>query len=479
MRTTSELSRRSLLQLAGAGALGMALGTHAGGQNASRPPNIVFILADDLGWADLGCYGNTYHETPNLDRLAAQGVRFDDAYAACSVCSPTRASIMSGQYPAHVGVTDFISGHWRPYAKLRVPRNRTQYLPLEIDTIAEVLESAGYISGHFGKWHLGGRAYFPDQQGFNDMVVSEGWGHFGNKSTPDQKWDEEDYLSEVLTDKALGFMEKNKEKPFFLNLCHFAVHIPLEAREELTEKYKTKQGPEGHINNPIYAAMVEHVDQSVGRVLNKLDELGLADNTLVVFFSDNGGLHIRFDGVGEEYVSTQKPLRGEKGTLYEGGIRVPLIMRWPGNMNSGTTCSTPVSSVDFFPTFLAATGAKAPAQNLDGVNLAPLLTGGALDRDAVYWHYPHYHHCAPSGAIRKGDWKLIEYYEDGRLEMFNLARDPGEHHDLASIFPDRATALRDQLAAWRNNVNAAMPSSNPDFDPARQYEWGKYEGPEG
>ncbi len=479
MEQAQELSRRSLLRLAGASALGMALAAHATGQSAPRPPNIVFILADDLGWADLGCYGNTYHETPNLDRLAAQGVRFTDAYAACPVCSPTRASIMSGQYPARVGITDFIPGHWRPHAKLRVPRNRTQYLPLEIDTVAEALESAGYVSGYFGKWHLGGREYFPDRQGFDDMIVSSGWGHFGNSSIPDQHWGEDDYLSEALTDEAVRFMEENQEKPFFLNLCHFGVHIPLEARDELIEKYKEKQGPEGHINNPIYAAMVEHVDHSVGRVLDKLDALGLANDTLVVFFSDNGGLHIRYDGVGEEYVSTQKPLRGEKGTLYEGGVRVPLIVRWPGRMNSGATCAAPVTSVDFFPTFLAAAGAAAehPAQDLDGVNISPLLTGGSVDREAIYWHYPHYHHSTPAGAIRKGDWKLIEYYEDGRLELFNLARDPGEHHDLASIFPEHAMALRDALAAWRNDVNAAMPGINPDFDPDRQYEWGKYEGP--
>ncbi|MFP4502923.1 MAG: sulfatase [Candidatus Hydrogenedentota bacterium] len=470
-------TRRTFLKQSAAGMMALSAAAMAGRTYAAgRKPNIVFILADDLGWADLGCYGNTYHDTPNIDRLARQGVRFTDAYAACPVCSPTRASILSGQYPAHVGVTDFISGHWRPYAKLRVPRNRTQYLPLEIDTIAEALESAGYISGHFGKWHLGGMQHFPDKQGFDDHVVSSGWGHFGNKSHPDQGWGDDDYLSEVLTDEAVRFMKENREQPFFLHLSHFGVHIPLEARQELIAKYEAKEGPEGRINNPIYAAMVEHIDHSAGRVLDTLDDLGLADDTIVVFFSDNGGLHIRYDGVGEEYVSTQKPLRGEKGTLYEGGIREPLIVRWPGHMKAGSTCAAPVTSVDFFPTFLAAAGAKAPAQPLDGLDITPLLTDGEIDRDAIYWHYPHYHHTTPAGAIRKGDWKLIEYYEDGRLELFNLARDIGEAHDLASVFPERAMALRDQLAAWRKQVNAAMPVPNPDFDPARQYEWGKYAG---
>ena len=477
MKTTTTLTRRRLLQLAGIGALGVPLGMRAAADPAKRPPNVVFILADDMGWTDLGCYGNTYHETPNVDRLAAQGMRFTDAYAACPVCSPTRASILSGQYPAHVGVTDFISGHWRPYAKLRVPRNRTQYLPLEIDTIAESLDAAGYVSGAFGKWHLGHGEHHPGKQGFDDYVESSGWGHFGNKSQPDRDWTKDDYLSEVLTDEAIRFMKANQEKPFFLYLSHFAVHIPLEAREELIEKYQKKPGTPGRINNPTYAAMVEHVDQSVGRVLDTLDELGLADNTLVVFFSDNGGLHIRFDGEGEEYVSTQAPLRGEKGTLYEGGIREPLIVRWPGHTEAGATCDVPVTSVDFFPTIRAATGGAPPAQELDGVDIAPLLEGGEVERDAIYWHYPHYHHSTPAGAIREGGWKLIEYYEDGRLELFNLSRDPGECHDLASIFPERTFALRDKLAVWRERVDAAMPVPNPDYDPARYYEWGKYEGP--
>lgn len=469
-----QTSRRTFLKAAGAAALGWNAPAFGTGE---QPPNIVFILADDLGWADLGCYGNRYHETPNIDRLAAQGIRFTDAYATCPVCSPTRASILSGQYPARIGLTDFIAGHWRPYAPLRVPRNRTQYLPLEIETLAEALARAGYASGHFGKWHLGGKTHYPEQQGFADSVVTSGWGHFGNQSDPDRGYGDDDYLTEVLADEAVRFIESNQDRPFFLHLSHFGVHIPLEARPELVEKYAKKPAPGQGINHPVYAAMLEHVDQSVGEVLDALDRLGLADNTIVVFYSDNGGLYTRFDGQGE-YVTDNSPLREEKGTLYEGGIRVPLIMRWPGQITPGRVSQEVVTSVDFYPTLIEAAGAPTPGQPLDGESLLPVLTGASgLARDAVYWHYPHYHHSTPAGAIRKGAWKLIEFFEEGRLEMYNLDRDPGERHNLASPFPDQARALQNELAAWRASVAASMPAPNPDYDPARAGEWGRYEKP--
>jgi uncharacterized sulfatase len=440
----------------------------------SKKPNIVFILIDDLSWADLGCYGNQFHETPHIDRLAKQGMRFTDAYAASPVCSPTRASIVTGQYPARIGLTDFIAGHWRPYEKLRVPINRTQFLPLESATFAEALKTAGYQCAYFGKWHLGGRDHFPDKQGFDSMLVSFGWGHFFPtvKTIPPIEVEEGSYLSDVLTTEAEKFIEANKKHPFCLYLSHFAVHIPLEAKQELIDKYSKKPKPPTGVNHPIYAAMVEHIDHSVGRILNKLDDLNLSNNTVVFFFSDNGGLRQRYDKKGD-IVTSNAPLRNEKGSLYEGGIREPLIVRWPGMIESGSERNEPVSSVDLYPTFLELANAKVdPNHVLDGQSLLPLLTQtGVLNRDAIYWHYPHYHHSTPAGAIRQGDWKLLEFFEDGRLELYNLKDDIGENHNQAEKFPERAEALKQKLADWRNSVDAAMPIPNPDFNPKRRYEW--------
>jgi len=457
------LSRRTFLRWSGAAVTAAALPGAAWAQQPARkrPPNIVFILVDDMGWPDLGCYGNTFHETPNVDRLARQGMRFTDAYAACPVCSPTRASILSGQYPAHVGVTDFITGHWRPYEKLRVPKNRTQYLPLEITTLAEALKPAGYTSAMIGKWHLGGRDHSPQKQGF-DFAQQGGTNQTDKRVT-------------TYTNKALEFIEANKDKPFFLYLSHNTVHIPLEAPKALVDKYRRKPKPATGVNNPTYAAMVEHLDWSTGQVLAKLETLGLSDETIVVFFSDNGGLRQIYTGNGP-IVSTNTPLRDEKGTLYEGGIREPLIVRWPGKVEPGSTCHTPVTSVDFYPTFLEIAGAAKPAeQPLDGQSLIPLLEQrGRFEPRAIYWHYPHYHHSVPAGAIRQGDWKLIEFFDDNHVELYNLTDDLGEKTDLAPSNPAKATELRDKLALWRRSINAAMPEMNPDFDLARRNEWGKH-----
>ena len=309
------------------------------------------------------------------------------------------------------------------------------------------------------------------------MIVTGGWAHFGNHSTPNMRYTKDDYLAEELTDAAERFMEENRDEPFLLYLAHFGVHIPLEARAELIAKYEQKPKPDTGVNHPVYAAMVEHIDHSVGRVMDKLDELGLAEDTVLVFFSDNGGLRQRYDEVGD-IVTSNAPLRDEKGSLYEGGIREPLIIRWPGRVEPGTTCAEPVTSVDFYPTFLELAGAPEPEQALDGESLRPLLeqTGG-LERDAIYWHYPHYHHSTPGGAIRSGDYKLIEFFEDGKLELYNLAEDIGETKNLAEEKPDLAARLQRQLAGWRGDVNAAMPVENPDYDPARAGEWGKYTPP--
>lgn len=467
-----EATRRDFLKTAGAAVAGLAMPrVLSGASRAGRPPNIVFFLVDDLGWADVGCYGNRFHETPNIDRLASQGMRFTDAYAACPVCSPTRASIMTGKYPARLNLTDFIPGHWRPYEKLRVPDNILQLPHAEV-TIAEALAPANVVSGSFGKWHLGGWKWFPHTQGFDEYIVTHG-PHFapGIKTTPKRKIPKGTYLADFLTDQAEQFVRTNQDKPFLLYLSHYAVHIPLQAKKETIAKYEAKPKPPKGVNNPIYAAMVEHVDDSVGRVMKLLEELGIADDTIFLFFSDNGGLRQHYKKKGP-IVTSNAPLRDEKGTLYEGGIREPLIIRWPGKIKAGSICDVPVTSVDFLPTFTDIVGTKTPA-HVDGESLLPLLTQtGTLQRDAIYWHYPHYHHSTPAGAIRRGDFKLIEFYEDGRLELYNLREDIGERHNLAGKMPDKAKALRAQLARWRESVDAKMPTPNPNYDPQRAHEWG-------
>jgi arylsulfatase A len=459
------MKRRDFLKAAGLGVVSLTMSgrMEAGRVSSVQIPantNILFILIDDMGWTDLGCYGSRFHETPNIDLLASEGMKFTDAYAACPVCSPTRASIMAGQYPARIGITDFIPGHWRPYEKLIVPENGLQ-LPLESVTIGEALKEKGYTTCYIGKWHLGGKNFNPDKQGFNEVVL-------GVKNRNDKQ-------VSGFTDKAIEFIEAKKNEPFFLYLSHHTVHIPLEAPQKLIEKYRKKPKPADGVNNPIYAAMVEHLDTNIGRIVKKLDELDLTKRTLFIFFSDNGGLYQPFGGYNGDRspVSTNAPLRGEKGTLYEGGIREPLIVRWPGVVRPGTTCNVPVTSVDFYPTFLEIVGAKASAnQPLDGESILPLLKQtGTLSRDAIYWHYPHYHHSRPAGAVRQGDWKLIEFYEDGQLELYNLKEDIGEKENLAKNMPEKAAEMLRKLAAWRKSVGAKMPTPNPGYDPARADEW--------
>ncbi|MFG0333013.1 MAG: sulfatase [Maioricimonas sp. JB049] len=440
---------------------------------AEQKPNIVFILIDDLGWSDIGCYGNTFVETPHIDRLAKQGVRFTDFYAAGAVCSPTRASIQSGQYQARLGITDFIPGHWRPFEKLVVPEVTGQ-LPLEIVTPAEPLKWAGYRTAYFGKWHLGGQDHNPDKQGYETTVVTGGR-HFAPRFRTTPRVDVEDgtYLADFLTDQTVDFIEQNREQPFFVFLSHYAVHIPLEAKPQTVAKYEDKPKPETGINNPTYAAMIEHVDESVGRIMAKLDELDLAENTLLVFTSDNGGLRQTYTGTGP-IVTSNAPLRGEKGELYEGGIRVPLIVRWPSVTPEGAVCDEPTISIDFWPTFAEAAGAQlSQHQTIDGLSLLPVLRDpqASLDREAIYFHYPHYHHNRPASAIRSGDWKLIEYFETGNVELFNLEQDISESRNVAGQRPERVVRLKRQLAQWRESVDARMPKPNPEHDPARADEW--------
>jgi uncharacterized sulfatase len=453
-------------------------GTIAG---ADGPPNIVFILIDDLGWPDVEPYANEFHETPHINRLAADGMRFTNAYAASPVCSSTRASIQSGQYPARVGITDFIPGHWRPFEALTVPTNRTQWLPHEVVTVGETLREAGYTTGYYGKWHLDGfdAVSLPTVQGYEVARTRRGGAHFNfaDRFEPPYLDIEDDaYLTDVLTDEVIEFIDNSSASPFFVTLAHFAVHVPLEAKEPTVEKYRNKARPDNGVNNPVYAAMIEHVDDSVGRVLRTLDNAGIADNTVVVFYSDNGGLRERFDKSTGVIVSSNAPLRDEKGTVFEGGIRVPLIVKWPGVVEGGSSSDALMVSPDIFPTLAEMAGAGLPdTQVLDGESLMPILKGGEQSADrAIYFHYPHYHHMVPAGAVRQGDWKLIEFFDDNHVELYDLADDIGESTDLAESMPVKAAELRAMLAAWREDVGALMPTLNEDFDRERRGEWGEH-----
>ena len=431
-------------------------------------PNIVFILADDMGWSDPGCYGNTFIETPSIDRLASQGVRFTQAYAAASVCSPTRASIHSGQYPARFDLYDFLGGpHKFLWPKLKPPENRP--MPLETVTLAEALKEAGYVSCHVGKWHTGDK---PTDQGYSGAPKE----YRDEKPLPGEFVQQ---LSEFaranpekntgpFTEQAIRFIQANQDRPFLCYISYRAVHIRCEARQELVDKYKAKAKASGTVIDPIYAAMNQAMDEGMDYVLKALDLLDLADNTVVIFFSDNGGLD-RTVSENARLITTNAPLRGNKGQLYEGGIREPLIVRWPGVVDPETVCHTPVISNDFMPTMQDIAGSEPlPGQVMDGVSILPLLEGGStLDRDALYWHYPVYHHSTPAAAIREGDYKLIEFFEDGHLELYNLSEGIGESNNLAEDMPEKAAELRGKLHNWQESVGAKFPTPNPDYNPQK------------
>lgn len=449
--------------------------------NAPRP-NIVFILADDLGWTDLGITGSRYYETPNIDALAADGLRFTSCYTAAANCTPTRAALMSGQYAPRTGVYNVHSLAAGPenLRKLTPPANSTR-LPLEKATIAQALRAANYATAIFGKWHLGQAGeYHPARRGFDEALVSAGR-HFDFAVDPAVDVPPGVYLADFLTDRALDFIARRQHGPFFLYLSHFAVHRPHVAKPELIAKFRDKKGSGGH-RDATYAAMIASVDESVGRVLRKLEELGLSENTLVIFTSDNGGLggYRAASGEGGSYgITDNAPLRGGKGMFYEGGIRVPLIVRWPGTIPRRTVTDVPVISVDFFPTLLELARVDGePPQALDGVSLVPtFLSGGRtnINREALYWHFPGYFSLAgsgpdlwctrPVGAIRRGAYKLMEFFEDGRLELYDVEKDRGETINLAGAEPARARALQRELAAWRKAIGAAMLEPNPNYAP--------------
>jgi len=446
-------------------------------------PNIIVILADDLGWAELGCYGNTFNETPNIDRLAKRGMKFTDAYAPAPVCSPTRAALLTGQYPARVGILDYL----RPDAENALSTSHI--------TIAEMLKKGGYATGMVGKWHLSGYAYHGStnevrakDHGFDEELVSEikGVGNGANfypyvfrdqdvswLNVDDKRLPGNEYLVDRMNFEAVDFIERHKDKPFFLYLSHFAPHTILHGKPKLVRKYIKKHPPgeslrkncylcqdigcaddAGHHwakdHNPHLAAMLESIDDGVGMITGKLDELGLTDKTMIIFVSDNGG---------ESNVTANGPLRAGKSCLYEGGIRVPMVVCWPAAVSAGKICREPVNIVDFYPTLLDAVGiAPDPRQLLDGTSFLPLLKNpdARLKRDAMYWHYPlekpHFLGGRSSGAIRKGQWKLVEFFETGKVELYNLAEDIEEKNNLADRFPEKKRQLLRMLQDWRKSI---------------------------
>lgn len=448
----------------------------------ARPDlNIVLFLIDDMGWRDLGCQGSAYYRTPHIDRLAAEGMRFTDAYAACTVCSPTRAAILTGKYPARLMLTQWLpAGRWSPQKHRMREARFLRALPLEELTLAEALREAGYATWHVGKWHLGGPPFsLPAQHGFAANVAGSEHGAPGHYFYPYRgKWTvpttgravvkqtlpagkEGEYLTDRLTDEAVALLHQHRGGPFFLYFPHYAVHTPLQAKADMVAKYERIASAKRQ-GNPKYAAMVESVDQSVGRIMQTLRELQMADKTLVIFTSDNGGF---------ARATQNTPLRANKGSNYEGGLRVPLIVKWPGRTKPGSVSQVPVISTDFYPTLMEAAGLPVrPHQHLDGVSLVPALTGSTLQRDALYWHYPHYNrhpHSFPAGVIRKGRWKLIEHYETGKSELFDLSADIGERQDLAQARPEQVKTLAAKLDAWRRSVDADPMVVNLEYEGER------------
>lgn len=516
------------LGLMGLAPVALAAGT-AG--ESTEKPNVIFFLVDDLGWTDLGCYGSSFYETPNLDRFAAENMRFTSAYAACHVSSPTRASILTGKYPATLNMTDWLPGR-KEYPFQRLSNAKVnQHLPYEEITIAEALKAQGYATAIYGKWHLGEDPSNPMAHGFDAHVPNwaKGWpngSYFHPFELEGLESKEGEYLTDRLTDEALKWIEQNKENPFFLYFSHYAVHDPIDGRPDLVKKYQEKlskmikkteepfilegnpdskqpvsieeakrmlgdeafrgysQLPSQMVkikqfqDNVHFAAMVESMDESFGRVIDKLKALGLEDNTIVIFFSDNGGMAAANFGNPQRVVTSEQldraystanlPLRGAKGWLYEGGIRVPMIVKWPDGNLKETECNVPVVSVDFYPTIMEMLGFKVPlAQKVDGTSIVPLLQGKRkINRDAIYWHFPHYSNHgmqSPGGAVRCGDYKLIEYYENNSVQLFDLKEDLGEQNDISASNPKMTNKLRKKLHRWRTSINARMMESNPGY----------------
>jgi len=460
-----------------------------------KRPNILFILLDDFGWRDLQCYGSTFYETPRLNQLAEEGMLFTDAYASCPVCSPSRASLLSGKYPARVGVTDWIGADSK--GKL-LSAPYVHELPLEETSIATALREGGYRTWHVGKWHLGEREFYPDRHGFDVNIGGCHWGHpaygyfspYHIETLPEGP--DGEYLTDRLTDEAIKLIREKDDRPFFLNLWHYTVHMPVQAKPEDIARFEEKAKRMGldtidpivegenfpvlHKANervqrrriqsdPVYAAMIYNMDWNVGRLLDALEETGQADNTIIVFTSDNGGL-----SSAEGSPTCNAPLSEGKGWMNEGGVREPLIVKWPGVVRPHSTCSVPVTSPDFYPTFLEMAGLPLmPDQHVDGESFLPLLKGEEqLKRDAIFWHYPHYSNqgCTPGCSMRMGDYKLLLFFEDDHVELYNLREDISEQHDLAAQMPELAEQMRKRLEEWLIDVQAKLPTPNPDYPKA-------------
>lgn len=506
--------------------------------------NVILFLVDDMGWSDLDCYGSEFYKTPKIDQLAKKGVRFTQAYASSHVCSPSRAGIISGEYPARTHLTDWLAG--RPDFSFQRLKNAeiVQHLPYRQPTLPRILKENGYKTAIFGKWHLGDDSASTERQGFELHLPkwNKGWPR-GTYFAPFKMKGFEDapdgsYLTDYLTKQAMDWVAENKDQPFFLFLSHFAVHDPIEGKPHLVEKFQRKlknneinegkpfileQDPDmknpfsrkeldslldkkeykGYSilphrivkikqfqNNPQYAAMVESVDQSLGRVLATLKKLGLSENTIIIFTSDNGGMSaanlynpgrkIPLSMLNASFSTSNLPLRGGKGWLYEGGIRVPLIVYWPGHGKHGITSKTPVINTDFYPTIIDMLGIAPPKDYpLDGMSFVPLLkqekkASRDIEKRAIYWHFPQYsNHGAqsPGGAIRYGDYKLLEYFENYTVQLFNINEDPGEQHDLSKRMPRKVKQLKDMLHAWRKDIHANMPTSNPGYNPSISDQW--------
>lgn len=430
---------------------------------AERPWNFIIMLVDDMGATDLGCTGSTYYKTPHIDRLAREGVMFTRAYSACTVCSPTRAALLTGKHPARLHITDWIAGHERPRAKL-LPPEWVKALPAAETTLAEMLKPKGYASGSFGKWHLGNDS--PTAHGFD---VNCGGYHRGQPETWFSPYRNPaltdgpsgEFLTARLTEEAEKFITADRERPFFIYFPHYAVHTPLGGQKEVIEKYRAAAKPDAPHRNAVYASMVESVDDSVGRLRAKLEELKLSESTVFVFVSDNGGLL----GGEKNPITTNLGLRAGKGSAYEGGVRVPLLIHWPGVSKAGAKCDTPVITMDLCATIAAACELNAPS---DGNDLRPLLRGESIAARPLFWHYPHYHPggATPYSAVLKDNWRLVRFYEDNRTELYDLAADPLEKHDLAASRKDKREALLAVLDAWLRETGAQMPVPNPRYDPA-------------
>ena len=437
-------------------------------ENLYEHPNVIIILADDLGWSQLGCYGSSFYDTPNIDKLALRGIKFNNAYSSASICSPTRAAIMTGKYPARLGLTDFIPGNSPKNKPLLTPDNWIKYLPLEQVTIAEKMKSQGYMTGFFGKWHLSREKqppkslmHNPNKQGFTESFVT-----YKPSKNLIQKWqnENEDFHNvDTITKRTLGFLSQHHKSPFFLFVSHNSIHDPLIENHKTIEKYKIKDGEDKEENNAIIAAMIETLDKSVGQIIKRLEELKLIENTILIFYSDNGGKHA---------YASQKPFRKGKGWLYEGGIRVPLIISWPKKIKKAFNSNLMTSSIDLMPTILNACNFDLKNKNeLDGIDISQIFNDQTINinREELFWHYPHYHSGSgmkPASAIRWKNYKLIEWHEstllkkENQIELYNLDIDPGEENNLAKIKPSIALEMRTKLNQWIKQIGAKMPTTN-------------------